>query len=87
MASDSCKFFVNGVPIDAHQGEEVIDAIQRWDSSMAEQLKVGERALTDSRGLPVGLDTRLHAGAIFRVVSNRQLRADDYPLDGNLADV
>jgi|HubBroStandDraft_6_1064221.scaffolds.fasta_scaffold635365_2 hypothetical protein len=80
MASDNCKIFVNGIPVDALHGEKVIDAIQRWDASVAEQLRTGGRALADSRGLPAGMDTPAHGGAIFRVVSSRQLQSDDDPL-------
>jgi hypothetical protein len=81
MASESCKIFVNSIPVDALQGEQVIDTIQRWDPSMAEQLRSGERALADSRGLPTGVHTPVHGGAIFRVVSSRQAPIDDDTLD------
>ena len=86
MASESCKIFVNGVPVDALQGEDVIDTIQRWDPSVAEQLRSGGRALADSRGLPTGVHTPAHGGAIFRVVSGRQVQTDDDALDDPLAD-
>jgi hypothetical protein len=77
MDSDLVKFFVDGVAVDGSRGEAVIDAIGRWDGGVEAQLRGGERALTDSRGLVTGLETPVHGGAIFRVVSGRQLQADD----------
>ncbi len=79
MPPDSCRIFVNATPVDATPGETVISAISRWDLSIAELLQVGKRALTDSRGLPAELDTLVSGGAIFRVVSSRQLHSDDDP--------
>jgi hypothetical protein len=77
VPDDIVRIFVNAVPIDASPGETVIDAIARWDAGVGEQLRAGERALADSRGLGIGLETPVHGGAIFRVVSGRQLEADD----------
>jgi hypothetical protein len=39
---------------------------------MAERVAAGERALTDSRGLPLAPDTVLAAGSILRIVSGRR---------------
>jgi hypothetical protein len=80
VASGSCKIFVNGLPVDGLHGEGVIDAIQRWDAALANQLRGGRRTLADSRGLSATLETPIYGGAIFRVVSSRQLQADEDPL-------
>lgn len=79
MPPDRYRIFVNATPVEAAAGEPAIDAIARWDPVMAEQLRGGARALTDSRGLVAPIETPVHAGAIFRVVSNRQLRDTDDP--------
>jgi hypothetical protein len=76
-ATEPVRIFVNATPLDARRGEPVIEAIARWDDALASTLKAGERALADNRGLVTPLDTVVYGGAIFRVVSNRQLRADD----------
>jgi hypothetical protein len=73
------RIFVNANPVDACPGEAVIDAIARWDHGMATTLRAGERALADNRGIVTSLETVVHGGAIFRVVSNRQLRDNDDP--------
>ncbi len=78
--NDLVRIFVNAKPVDANPGESVLSAIERWDSGIANSLKDGSRALADSRGLVAALDAPVHGGAIFRVVSNRQLQesADPY---------
>ena len=77
--TEPVRIFVNAKPLDAKPGEAVIDAIARWDETIASTLRAGERALADNRGIVTPLETVVHGGAIFRVVSNRQLRADDDP--------
>lgn len=71
--SEKVRFFVNGRPVDGEPGETVVSAINRWDPELGSQLSEGKRALSDSRGLPAPMDSELYNGAIFRVVSNRQL--------------
>ena len=39
----------------------------------------GERAVTDSRGLPTSSDAPVHNGAIFRIICARQATAADDP--------
>lgn len=73
------RIFVNAKPVDAQPGDTVIGAIARWDAGMADSLQSGARALADSRGLVTPLDTPVHGGAIFRVVSAKQLQANDDP--------
>lgn len=68
------RFFVDGRPVDGVTGESAISAIQRWNTEIADQLTSGNRALSDSRGLPIGIDSVIHGGAIYRVVSNRQMQ-------------
>lgn len=69
-ASDEpVRIFLGGKPLDAERDETVIAAIARSDPETAGALRAGNRALSDSRGVVVPLDTVVHGGAIFRVVS------------------
>ncbi len=79
MAELTVSIFVNAAPVGARAGEPVIDAIERWDSAVAAQLREGARALADSRGIAAPVDTPAYGGAIFRVVSARQLQTTDDP--------
>jgi hypothetical protein len=79
--SDPIRIFVNSRPVDAVAGDTVLAAIERWDPAIAATLRDGSRALADSRGLVAPLDTQVYGGAIFRVVSNRQLQESDDPYE------
>ena len=72
--NDPIRIFVNARPVDAQPGDTVFSAIERWDPAIAATLRDGTRALADSRGLATPLETPVHGGAIFRVVSNRQMQ-------------
>jgi hypothetical protein len=63
--------FVNGASVHAPAGADALDAVRLFDPDAAAQLERRERALTDSRGLPVDVASPLYAGAIFRIVSAR----------------
>jgi hypothetical protein len=63
--------YVDARPVDVPHSSVVIDAIEAADSALATSVRSGERRVTDSRGLPIGLDAPLHGGAILRVVSAR----------------
>jgi len=79
LTDEFVRIFVNARPVDAAPNETVLSAIARWDAGIAAQLERGERALADSRGLVAPLDTVVYGGAIYRVVSARQLHANDDP--------
>jgi hypothetical protein len=81
MTTDLIRIFVNAQPVDAQPGDTALTAIERWDPTIGKTLSDGARALTDSRGLVTSLDTPVCNGAIFRIVSNRQLRESDDPYD------
>ncbi|HEX4935851.1 MAG TPA: hypothetical protein VFV33_21875 [Gemmatimonadaceae bacterium] len=70
--SATVRVYVNGRGLDAPADGTPIDAVRLVDPALAESIVAGERLVTDSRGLPVASDAPLFAGAIFRVVSNRQ---------------
>ena len=73
--SESIRAYVNGSGVDVLVGARAIDAVRTWDPTAAEQVVAGERALTDSRGLPLEPSTVLAAGSIVRIVSGRRRNA------------
>jgi hypothetical protein len=66
------RVYVNGRGVDVPGDGTALDAVRVFDAATADLLAAGERALTDSRGLPLAADTSVHAGAIYRVVSARR---------------
>mgnify|MGYP001556605739 FL=1 len=73
--TSSFVIFVDGTPVAAAAGQTTLDAIVAWRPDVAESLSTDLRMLTDSRGLPADPAAPAYAGAIFRVVSSRQLRS------------
>jgi hypothetical protein len=65
------RVYVDARPVDVQPSSVVIDAIEAASAELATSVRSGERRVTDSRGLPIGLDAPLHGGAILRVVSAR----------------
>ena len=70
--TDSIRAYVNGRGVDVPTGATAIDAVRAMDTAEADQVLAGERALTDSRGLPLDPSTVLVAGSIVRIVSGRR---------------
>ena len=70
--SDVIRAYVNGRGVDVPAGASAIDAVRAWDAAAADQVVAGERALTDSRGLPLEPAAILTAGSIVRLVSGRR---------------
>ncbi|MEO8946516.1 MAG: hypothetical protein ABI338_08450 [Gemmatimonadaceae bacterium] len=67
--------FVDGAPVLAHAGQTILDAIAAWRPEVGASLVDKSRLLADSRGLPADPTGSAFAGAIFRVVTNRQAGA------------
>ena len=63
--------FVNGRGLDVAGGATAIDALRAGDPAEAEAVERGERAITDSRGLPLEPNALVFAGAIYRTVRAR----------------
>lgn len=72
--TDMIRAYVNGKGVDVPAGASAIDAVRAYDATAAEQVEAGERALTDSRGLPLEPATVLVGGSIMRIVSGRARR-------------
>jgi hypothetical protein len=70
--SDVIRAYVNGKGVDVPAGASAIDAVRVWDAAAADQVVAGERALTDSRGLPLEPTAILSGGSILRLVSGRR---------------
>ena len=71
-SSDLIRAYVNGRGVDVPAGASAIDAVRVWDNAAADQVMAGDRALTDSRGLPMEPSTVIVAGSIVRLVSGRR---------------
>lgn len=65
------RVYVNGKGVDVASDGTALDAVRVADPHLATAIESGDRALADSRGLPVEPQMELYNGAIFRVVSNR----------------
>ena len=70
--TDAIRVYVNGRGVDVPAGAAAIDAVRASDSAAADQVVAGDRALTDSRGLPLEPSEVLVAGSIVRIVSGRR---------------
>lgn len=68
------RVYFNGRGCDAPAGATALEALRSHDASLADLVAGGQRALADSRGLPVTGDSAVFGGAIFRVISNRAPR-------------
>lgn len=72
----SIPVFINAERIEVPAGVTVLDALRIWSEGMASDAEAGAQLVLDSRGLQVALDTRVHAGAIFRLIAARSERDD-----------
>jgi hypothetical protein len=70
--TDVIRAYVNGKGVDVPVGASAIDAVRAYDAAAADQVAAGERALTDSRGLPLEPASVLVGGSIMRIVSGRR---------------
>jgi hypothetical protein len=70
--SDVIRAYVNGRGVDVPVGASALDAVRVFDADIAAQVVAGDRALTDSRGLPLEPSAELSVGSIIRIVSGRR---------------
>ena len=71
---ETIRVFVNGRGISVARASQVIDAVRAFDSAAADEVTAGTRAITDSRGHPVALNSAVSGGSVLRLVSARALR-------------
>ncbi len=74
---EQLRVFVNGTGISVNHGGTILDAVRAFNASEADEVAAGTRAVTDSRGLPVALETPLAGGTVLRIVSARALRTSE----------
>ena len=61
------RVYVNSAPVDIPAGATAVDAVATWDAAVGVQVRAGERAITDSRGILTPNDGVAYAGAIYRI--------------------
>lgn len=82
-APRSVRAYVNAHGVDVPPGSTALDAVRVFSATEAEAVERGERVITDSRGLPIGGDSAVHAGSIFRLVSGRRGSGTSAPEQGD----
>ena len=69
MSDPALRVYVDAKPVDVPKTATVLEAIEIADVELASAVRAGTSRVTDSRGLPIAVDTPLHGGAILRVVA------------------
>lgn len=67
MSDATIRVYVDSAPVDVAPTATVLDAVNAASPQLGAAVKAGQRAVTDSRGLPASPDAPLHGGAILRV--------------------
>jgi hypothetical protein len=75
--STTVRVFVNGTGYDAAAGGTVLDAVALHAAGDADAVRAGALLITDSRGLPIPADTPVFAGAVLRLIPNRERDSAD----------
>jgi hypothetical protein len=75
--SETVRIYINAKPMEIAASATALDAVEAWDAIIAAAIRRGERLITDSRGIVTANETRVHNGAIFRIVRARQALDDD----------
>ncbi|HEY8165340.1 MAG TPA: hypothetical protein VIF83_07275 [Gemmatimonadaceae bacterium] len=65
------RVYVDTRPVDVARTATVIDAVAALDANLADQVRRGDRTVTDSRGLPIDINEPIFAGTILRTVKAR----------------
>jgi hypothetical protein len=66
--SDPIRVYVNERPVNLPRGADLHAAVAAADPALAEAVASGRAHVTDGRGIRLGPDAQLSAGAILRVV-------------------
>ena len=67
----SLRVFVNERGVDVPRDATALDAVRAIDANEADGVASGDRAITDSRGLPIDAHAPAFGGAIYRTVTAR----------------
>lgn len=71
LEPDSLRAYVNERGVSVPRGALALDVVRAFDPAAADALLAGTQRLTDSRGLPIEVDTPAHGGAIYRLLPVR----------------
>jgi hypothetical protein len=63
--------FVNSTLVRVSPDATLLDAVRAWSADAAREVEQGARLITDSRGLPIAPETRVHSGTIVRLIAAR----------------
>jgi hypothetical protein len=74
--TEKVRVYINARPVEVDASVTAIQAVEAWDETQAAAIRIGERMITDSRGIVTANDTPVHNGAIFRIVRARKGDAD-----------
>ena len=74
--STTVRVFVNAAGLDVPAEASALDAVRQWSADQGEAVVRGERLVTDSRGIAIDPASAVYAGAIYRLVSNREGAAE-----------
>ncbi len=66
------RVYVNERGVNVARGARAVDAVRAHDADDAARVASGERAIVDSRGLPIASDSPVHGGAIYRTITARR---------------
>lgn len=69
---DQHRVYVNGRGVDVAAGATALDAVRAVDPEAAERIAAGQRAIADSRGLPIAAESPAYGGAIYRIIAARR---------------
>ena len=64
---DLMTAFVNGATVSIARGASALDAVRAHDAAVADAVVAGDRAMTDSRGLPVAVAGMIPPRVMCRV--------------------
>lgn len=68
---DAVRAYVNERGVSVPRGASALDVVRAYDAAAADALLAGTQRLTDSRGLPIAVDSPAHGGAIYRLLPVR----------------
>ena len=71
------RIYINANALEVPASATALEAVETWDTSVADAIRSGDRMITDSRGLPADPQSPVHNGAIFRIVRARQVDGDN----------
>lgn len=77
---ETIRVFVDGRGVDLPRGASAIDAVAAIDPALATAVRLGDRIVTDSRGLPIDAATPISGGAILRLIPRRDRSARPEPV-------